>query len=104
MLLLQVEHKAAGEKVSMFRELLRITQTDQVLKRYHLDTPTYLEMSRRGASLLLTLYTDLPVAKSSLSTYATLLPHTYPGTSKTAVDPSVVSKHLFDPIFDLVLK
>ena len=65
--LLQVERKAAGEKVSMFRELLRITQTDQVLKRYHLDTPTYLEMSRRGASLLLTLYSDLPVAKSSPS-------------------------------------
>ena len=76
MLLLQAEQKAAGEKVGMFRELLRITQTDQVLKCYHLDTPTYLEMSRRGASLLLSLYTDLPVAKSSPSTYAALLPLT----------------------------
>ena len=59
--------KAADEKASMFHELLRVTRTDQVLKRYHLDTPAYLEMSRLGASLLLTLYTDLPVAKTSLS-------------------------------------
>ena len=51
----------------MFHELWRIAQTDQVLKRYHLDTTEYLEMSRLGASLLLTLYTDLPVAKTTPS-------------------------------------
>ena len=66
--LLQQEEKAADEKARMFHELLRIAQTDQVLKRYHLDTPSYLELSGLGASLLLTLYTDLPVAKPKPST------------------------------------
>ena len=51
----------------MFHELWRIAQTDQVLKQYHLDTPKYLEMSRLGATLVLTLYTDLPVAKTTPS-------------------------------------
>ena len=53
----------------MFHELWRIARTDQVLKHYHLDTPEYLEMSRLGASLLMTLYTDLSVAKTSPGTY-----------------------------------
>lgn len=49
----------------MFRELWRIAQTDQILKRYHLDTPEYLEKSRLGASLLMALYTDLSVTKTT---------------------------------------
>ena len=61
----------------MFHELLRITQTDQVLKRHNLDTPDYLELSRLGASLLLTLYTDLPVAKTTPSVFILVLYYTY---------------------------
>lgn len=53
----------------MFRELWRIAQTDQVLKRYHLDTPEYLEKSRLGASLLMALYTDLSVTKATPGIY-----------------------------------
>ena len=52
----------------MFRELWCIAQTDQVLKHYHLDTPEYLEKSRLGASLLMALYTDLSVAKTTPGT------------------------------------
>lgn len=59
---LQAESRTAEEKVGMFSNLLKITQTDQLLKNYHLDLPGYLELSVQGASLIMTLYKELPVS------------------------------------------
>ena len=60
---IQAERRTAEEKVGRFSKLLKITQTDQLLKQYHLDQPDYLELSVQGALLIITLYTDLPASK-----------------------------------------
>ena len=62
----------ANEKHQMFTKLLRVTQTDQLLHQHKLDD--FLELSVQGASLIMKLYTDIPVDKAkALVRYA--LPH-----------------------------
>lgn len=47
----------------MFTKLLRITQTDQLLRLYKLDQPDFLKISNQGATLIMQLYTEVPVSK-----------------------------------------
>ena len=61
----------------MFQQLLRLSQTEQLLKQHRLDQKEYLQLSNQGATLIITLFRDIPVSKKQgcpLSHLPTLLP------------------------------
>lgn len=63
----QSEVGQAHEQLLMFSKLLRITQTDQLLHQY--DLMNLQEFSNQGATLIIKLFTDVPVSKKRPGKY-----------------------------------
>ncbi len=45
--------------------MLRITETEQLLRQYSLDWPDFLELSNQGATLIMSLFTEAPTSDLS---------------------------------------
>ncbi len=57
----------AGEKLLMFSKILRITKTDLLLQQY--DLSELQDLSKLGATLIIKLYTDIPMSEKLPSEY-----------------------------------
>ena len=60
---LQPEAKSCVETLKVFKTMLALRHTEQLLQEHQLDKPAYLDLP--GARLIMQLYTDVPVTSAA---------------------------------------